>query len=97
MKTNYRKLFSHMQNEHGLTLLNSEIEEIQRIVLEENKPKWIKSESEDDLAKIPTNSWVITENKNILQFSFYISHPSICDKENITHYMPITKPEPPTI
>ncbi len=47
----YQTLFDHMQNEHGLTLLNSEIEEIQRLVLEENKPKWVKIESG---AKWPT-------------------------------------------
>jgi len=60
----------------------------------ENNNGWIKIESEDDLPKeYGSDYWVVYDNK-IRQLNRNYNN-EIFWKENVTHYQPIIKPQPP--
>ena len=101
----YQKLFDHMLTEHGLTLLQSEMQEIIEVVREIDGDDWIKIESEKDLPKQDVDVHLMLSLFNGKHGLFYTI--GVWDNElkaffsgqskltKVTHYQPIQEPTPP--
>jgi len=68
----------------------------------ENNNGWIKIESEDDLPKQENNLWLLLSDGscilgdyNIFQKKFRHRLEGVCTDDEVTHYQPIEKPQPP--
>lgn len=66
----------------------------------ENNRGWIKIESEEDLPKEDIECWIKEKGNEIIFNGRYISllnyfAYTAFQIDNVTHYQPITKPEPP--
>jgi len=59
----------------------------------ENNNGWIKIESYIDIAN--TNCFVYTNKGTNCLYDTYMKFSSICELEEVTHYQPIQKPQPP--
>lgn len=99
MKSELEKLIEKWEQEKGSYIPNAPIYQCfideAKEVLEKEKNKWIKIESEKDLPKEKGLYWVFcrgeVQTKSFLK-SYYDIHLWI---DNVRYYQPIQKPEPP--
>jgi len=97
MKYNYQELFSYMTQEHGVTLLQTEMQDLIDVV---EKTKWIKVEDELPPLKTYVIGYVVNlygRGKNYVSEVYFSSQQKWLIEENyectVTHWMPL--PEPP--
>lgn len=108
----YQELFDHLHNEHGLTLLESEMSEIVHIVKNLDKG--------EEVLQVENNGWIKVENniihEDLIDREFYFTAETKVTskircleyskksngfifmnvKQWVSHYQPIQKPLPPS-
>ncbi|MCP4493289.1 MAG: DUF551 domain-containing protein [Gammaproteobacteria bacterium] len=94
MPERQQELFNYMSQEHGLLLLESEMYEIEDIVLK-MQPGWI---SVDDRLPNTIGDYLIYTDKNVLMRAYlnrnnHWSGNGLYEYiEEVTHWMPLPKP-----